>query len=167
MLNFEGSMYSRDVQSGVGTIIHLRPGLRQFIKEMQQLYEIVVYTYEDGMMLGEVIRNLDPMGEYFQFYFGREFMVFRPTGLYKDLKLINRKMNKIVAVDFENEFINSNNAVKLSKYEGADNDMELMKLSFFLRHLANDKVKDVRKEIAKWGGFENAVPNYVKKLQEQ
>lgn len=60
VLNFEGTMYSKDMQNGNGLIIHLRPGFRKFIKEMQKHYEIVVYSNEDGNFLSEVMRNVDP-----------------------------------------------------------------------------------------------------------
>lgn len=60
VLNFEGTMYAKDMQNGQGLIIHLRPGFRKFIKEMQKHYEIVIYSNEDGNFLSEVIRNIDP-----------------------------------------------------------------------------------------------------------
>ena len=68
-------MYAKDMQNGIGLLIYLRPGFRRFIKEMQKHYEIVVFSKEDGNFLSDVIRNVDPYGMYFPFYFGHEFLV--------------------------------------------------------------------------------------------
>jgi len=111
--------------------------------------------------LSDVIRNVDPYGMYFPFYFGHEFLVTNKQGMFKDLKKLNRKLNKIVAVDFENDYMNSNNnAIYLKKYSGETDDKELKILTLFLTHLAQKNVKDVRKEIQKYGGFESALKNY-------
>lgn len=95
-------------------IIHLRPGFRKFIKEMQKYYEIVIYSNEDGNFLSEVIRNVDPYQMYFPFFFGSEFMIGKKNKSYKDLNRINRRMNKVIAIDFENNYLGSkNNVIKM------------------------------------------------------
>lgn len=40
-------------------------------------------------------------------------------------------------------------------------------MQLFLTHLAKKNVKDVRKEIKNYGGFENALENYEKELQKK
>lgn len=34
VLNFEGTMYSKDMKTGDGIVLHLRPGFRKFLKQM-------------------------------------------------------------------------------------------------------------------------------------
>jgi hypothetical protein len=34
VLNFEGTMYSKDIKSGEGLVVHLRPGFRRLLKEL-------------------------------------------------------------------------------------------------------------------------------------
>ena len=34
VLNFEGTMYSKDIKFGEGLMVHLRPGFRKLIKEL-------------------------------------------------------------------------------------------------------------------------------------
>lgn len=34
VLNFEGTMYSKDMKTGEGLVLHLRPGFRKFLKKM-------------------------------------------------------------------------------------------------------------------------------------
>lgn len=168
VINFEGTMYAKDMKNGEGLVIHLRPGFRKFLKEMQNKYEIVIYSKEDGNFLGEVIRTIDPYMMYFPFYFGNEFLVTRPSGMYKDLRYLNRKLNKVVAVDLEDCYLNNkNNTIKMGKYSGEEDDKELKQLILFLNHLAKSEVRDVRKEISKYGGFENALHNYYNELHSK
>lgn len=82
-------MYSKDMKSGEGLVLYLRPGFRKFIKEMQKKYEIVIYSKEDGNFLSEVIRTIDPYMMYFPFHFGNEFLITKHNGMFKDLRYIN------------------------------------------------------------------------------
>lgn len=98
---------------------------------------------------------------YFPFFFGHEFLTVDKDGIRKkDLKRINRDPRKIVAIDHENSFLSTSNAFKISEYHGSDNDKEIKYLTIFLNHLASNKVKDIRKEIKKYGGFDNAFENF-------
>lgn len=116
--------------------------------------------------MGEVIRTIDPYSMYFPFFFGHEFCVTKHQVTYKDLKYLNRKPNKIIAVDIENHYLNSNNnVIGLRKYE--EDDHELKKLTLLLNHLAKPEIKDVRREIRKLGGYEHALDNYYDELQEK
>lgn len=143
------------MKNGEGLVFHLRPGFRNFLKKMQKKYEIVVFSKEDTDFLNQVIQTIDPYQMYFSFVFGNEFLVTQPTGRYKDLRYLNRKLSRVVAVDMADHFSGSkNNAIKLSIYDGEEDDRELKKLGTFLDHLSSNNIKDVRKEIMKYGGFE-------------
>lgn len=61
----------------------------------------------------------------------------------------------------------NNNAIYMKKYSGETDDKELKILTLFLTHLAAKNVKDVRKEIQKYGGFENALKNYEEELNKK
>ena len=101
VLNFEGTMYSKDMKNGEGLVIHLWPGFREFIKEMLWLYEIVIFSNEDMGFLSEVIRTIDPYNTYFPMFFGHEFMLTKVNGKYKDLKYINRNRKWLIVIDFK------------------------------------------------------------------
>ncbi len=53
-------MYSKDMRSGEGLSLHLRPGFWKLLKEMAQKYEIVIFSKEDMSFLSEVIKTIDP-----------------------------------------------------------------------------------------------------------
>lgn len=60
VLNFEGTMYSKDMRSGEGLSLHLWPGFWKLLKEIAQKYEIVIFSKEDMSFLSEVIKTIDP-----------------------------------------------------------------------------------------------------------
>lgn len=53
-------MYSKDVKSGEGLVVHLRPGFRRLLKELAQKYELVIFSKEDTNFLSDVIKTIDP-----------------------------------------------------------------------------------------------------------
>lgn len=168
VLNFEGTLYSKDFKAGEGLVLHLRPGFRKFIKDMTPKYEIVIYTKEDTNFINEVVQTIDPFQTYLHWYFGNEFLSTYSNGLYKDLKFLNRGMDRVVVVDFDKDIYlnNKNNVIFLEKYDGEKIDDSLKDLSLFLNHLSDVKVRDVRTEIKKYGGFK-AVGNYKDNLQSK
>ena len=117
-------MYSKDMKSGEGLVIHLRPGFWEFLKEMIKLYEIVIFSNEDMGFLSEVIRTIDPYNTYFPMFFGHEFMLTKANGKYKDLNYINRNKKRLIVVDFDDKlYINNNyNVIKMDKYDGETED---------------------------------------------
>lgn len=166
VLNFEGTLYAKDFNMRNGTVIHLRPGFQKFLQNISNNYEILLYSEEDTSFMGEVISTIDPMNRHFPWYAGHEFMVWTPQGYRKDLKLVNRDIRKVVVVDLKRDVYadNFDNIVTLKKYNGEEEDESLKDLGIFLLHLSNSSVKDVRKEIQKYGG-EDAVHNYSEKIK--
>ena len=156
VINLEGILLSKDFQAGQGVILHLRPGFNKFIEEMSKKYEIVVYSSEDSQFLTEAIQTIDPNMRFFQWCFGREFMVKKDGKQIKDLSLLNRDLRKVVVVDFDSENYNNNNPNLLivDKYNGEERENNLEYLKLILDQLSGEGVKDVRKEIRKMGGFD-------------
>jgi import inner membrane translocase subunit TIM50 len=168
VLNFEGTLYSKDFQAGKGVVLHLRPGFQKFIDEMSQLYEVVVYSEEDSYFLAEASLTIDPMRRYFQWVFGREFLVLDKTKYVKDISMLNRDLRKIVVIDFNKEAYKNDpeNLIIVDKYHGEEYEDTLKYLSIYLNHLANPSVKDVRKEIMKYGGLDS-LEKFKKEVQER
>lgn len=168
VLNFEGTLYSKDFSMGSGVMIHLRPGFKKFIDKASQMYDIVLYSNEDTAFMTEVIQTIDPYQRYFMWNLGREFFTTKPDGNYKDLRFINRDPKKFIVVDFtSNGYLNhKENVVLLDKYTGQVEDNGLKELNMFLEHCAGPAVKDVRKEIKKFGG-ETSIKNYYEEMQKK
>lgn len=168
VLNFEGTLYAKDFSAGSGVLIHLRPGFKKFIDKMSQLYDIVLYSNEDTAFMTEVIQTIDPYQKYFMWNLGREFFTTMPDGSYKDLRFINRDPKKFIVVDFTSDsYLNhKDNVVVIDKYEGQMEDNGLRELGLFLEHCATQGVKDIRREIKKYGG-EQSVKQYYDDMQKK
>ena len=168
VLNFEGTLYAKDFGIGQGVLIHLRPGFKKFVDKMSQMYDIVLYSNEDTMFMTEVLQTIDPSQRYFSWNLGREFFTTRPDGTYKDLQFINRDPKKFIVVDFDtkNYLNHKDNIILLDQYKGAVEDNGLRELGLFLEHCAPPTVKDVRREIKKYGG-EQSVKNYYEEMQKK
>lgn len=168
VLNFEGTLYAKDFSAGSGVLIHLRPGFKKFIDKMSQMYDIVLYSNEDTAFMTEVIQTIDPYQRYFMWNLGREFFTVMPDGSYKDLRFINRDPKKFIVVDFSSDHYlnNKDNVVVLDKYNGEMEDNGLKELGLFLEHCASPSVKDLRKEIKKYGG-EESVRRYYDDIQKK
>ena len=168
VLNFEGTLYAKDFSAGSGVLIHLRPGFKKFIDKMSQLYDIVLYSNEDTAFMNEVIQTIDPYQRYFMWNLGREFFTMMPDGGYKDLRFLNRDPKKFIVVDFttDNYLNNKENVITIDKYHGEMEDNGLKELGLFLEHCAAQNIKDVRREINKYGG-EHSAKNYYEDMQKK
>ncbi|CAN0392358.1 unnamed protein product, partial [Laminaria digitata] len=119
-----------------------RPGLDDFLKEMAQLYEIVVFTDSLGGLADEWITKMDPLGAVSQ-------RVYRDGTRYidgkhvKDLSALNRPLEQLVIIDDNADCISMQpeNAIKVKTFsleDGSDPtaDTVLYDLAPFLRALA-------------------------------
>lgn len=106
---------------------------------------------------------------YFKYFFGHEFLMAKANGYYKDLSFMNRNLSRVVVIDFDEKAYlhNNNNVIKIPKYEGEQNDESLNDLLIFLKHLASPKIKDVRNEILKFGGFDESVEQYKNHINQK
>lgn len=124
VLNFEGTMYSKDHKAGDGLVVHLRPGFRKLLKELAQKYEIIIFSKEDTNFLSEVIKTIDPYQMYFPFFFGNEFLLVKSDGLYRDMQYLNRDPKRTIIIDFDKDsYLNAkDNIIKVGQYNGQKDD---------------------------------------------
>ena len=80
-------------------LIKLRPGLRKFIRDLAELYELHIYTKANRNYLNFLINELDPLGKYFTSAVARD----DSPDLDIELKVLNRvccrSLNEIVVFD--------------------------------------------------------------------
>jgi len=84
--------------------------------------------------------------------FGRESTGLKDGKYVKDLSYLNRPLSEIVYIDFDDEYVayHKENCIILPKFEGQEDDRELIDLIPFLDHLAKFP-GDGRKEIRRFG----------------
>ncbi|CAF1132048.1 unnamed protein product [Adineta steineri] len=124
-----------------------RPGLDYFIKEIgYPVYEVVIYTKETPWGAASVIENMDSEHRIMYRLFRENTRFINGTHV-KDLACLNRDLKKIIFLDWdENTYqLQPRNALhRLKKWDGNDDDRQLLHLAAFLRMIAASGVEDVR-----------------------
>ena len=128
-----------------------RPYVDEFLRELSNLYEIIIFTASIPEYANPVLDLLDKH-KCIKYRLFREHCVF-DNGIYiKDLKIFDRKINNMIIID-NNPLSYDNNVENgipiLSWYEDT-NDNELMKLIPILKYMANNDIIDVRTIINKF-----------------
>lgn len=173
IISFENMLYHKNYEAGSGIVIDLRPGLRDFLKDLARKYEIVLFSDEDSQFMDEVISTVDPYNQYFKYAFGREFFTLTRGRYMKDYTYFNRDFANVVIVDFgEKQTLNKNeNLVVIGPYNGENSDNSLNELKSFLLHC--HKYDDTRKVISNFGGkdcvknFTDQKKKYTDKLKKK
>ena len=173
IISFENMLYHKNYEAGSGIVIDLRPGLREFLKDLSRKYEIILFSDEDSNFMEEVISTVDPHHMFLRNSFGREFFTLHKGRYLKDYNYFNRDFKNVIIVDFNKKqsYNKFENLVIIDSYNGENNDNSLNDLKSFLLHC--QKYDDVRKVISNFGGtdsvknFIEQKSRYTKKLQSK
>jgi len=124
-----------------------RPGLDYFLEQIKYpTFEVVLFTREPFLSGHPIVTNLDPQNQ-IQFRLFRESTNLIDNNYVKDLSFMNRDMNKIIVIDWDEHSYNlqPRNALhRLKKWEGDETDTDLVYLASFLKMIATSGVQDVR-----------------------
>lgn len=124
-----------------------RPGLDYFLEQIKYpTFEVVLFTREPFLSGHPIVTNLDPQNQ-IQFRLFRESTNLKNNHYVKDLSFMNRDMNKIIVIDWDEDAyeLQPRNALhRLKKWEGEDSDTDLVYLASFLKMIASSGVADVR-----------------------
>ncbi|CAM9492590.1 unnamed protein product [Scytosiphon promiscuus] len=150
VLDLEGTLLGTTYTRKKGWRVAKRPGLDAFLKEMCQLYEIVVFTDSMGGLADEWINQMDPQGMITQRVY-RDGTRYIDGKYIKDLTALNRPLEQTLIIDDNPDCISMQpeNAIKVKKFsleDGSDPtaDTVLYDLAPFLRALATQGVADFR-----------------------
>ncbi|CAM9489090.1 unnamed protein product, partial [Ectocarpus fasciculatus] len=142
VLDLEGTLLGTIYTRKKGWRVAKRPGLDAFLKEMSQLYEIVVFTDSMGGLADEWITQMDPQGTISQRVY-RDGTRYIHGKYVKDLSALNRPLEQTLIIDDNADCISMQpeNAVKVKAFsleDGSDPtaDTVLYDLAPFLRALA-------------------------------
>jgi len=172
VLEMTGILVHPDWTIGTGWRFKKRPGVDYFLQQVgPPLFEIVIYTHEQGFTAFPIIDGLDPNGHIM-------YRLFRDATRYtdgthvKDLGCLNRDLSKVIIVDCDPKAfsLHPQNAFLLQKWSGDDADRTLVDLAAFLRMLALSDVDDVRSVLEYYSQFDDPLGAFKEKqrlLQEQ
>nr|CAD7441985.1 unnamed protein product [Timema bartmani] len=123
-----------------------RPGVDRFLKKVAApMFEIVIFTSDDGSVAFPVLDQLDPKG-FITYRLARDVACQLEGHCVKDLRYLNRDLSRVIVVDCNKDSVRlqPRNLLLLSPWKGNDNDQTLDNLANFLRKIASEQVEDVR-----------------------
>jgi import inner membrane translocase subunit TIM50 len=165
VINLNKTLVNYEYKFGKGFEILKRPGLINFLQEMGQIYEVVIFGTEDSYFVEEVVRNLDEFEMNIRYKLGKEALRLVNGHYVKDLNFLNRDLRNVICIDYnpENVLFHQENLVLLPEFNGDGKDRELIQSIFFLKEMANPNVIDIRKELEKYGNYQPYI-NFNKSL---
>lgn len=138
----------------LGYWVYLRPGLEQFLVEMNQHFQLAIWSSSTQEYLQPMVERIQPAGVPLAFVWGRERCskvrdFARDDYVYEKrlskLKPLGYALEKVIIVDNSPEKVAKNygNAVYIPSFESQENDNYLPRLSRLL--ISYKEVPDIRK----------------------
>uniref|UniRef100_V5HJF7 Mitochondrial import inner membrane translocase subunit TIM50 n=1 Tax=Ixodes ricinus TaxID=34613 RepID=V5HJF7_IXORI len=172
VLEMTGVLVHPDWTYQTGWRFKKRPGVNLFLQQVgPPLFEVVVYTSEQGFTAYPILDSLDPQG-FIMYRLFRDATRYTKGHHVKDLSCLNRDLSKVILVDWSEEAcsLQPRNALRLRKWDGGDEDRTLLDLAQFLRTIGTSEVEDVRTVLDYYRQFEDplmAFKENQKRLQEE
>ena len=152
VLNLGNSLVHSTYTMGIGFEIVKRPYLEEFLRELADQYEIIVWADEELQFVIDICKAIDPHRYYIMASYGRESTALNwKLEHEKKIKYLNRDLNKIVMIEWDTKRqTNFENTIYVTKFDKSmKDDDELLKLVPYLKYLAT--VDDVRTELKSRG----------------
>jgi len=151
--------------------INIRPHVQEFLKEMSQLFEIIIFTASHSCYANVVLNILDPNNEFITYRLFRDHCLQTKEGIFiKDLRIIaNRNLAHITIVDnatysfgFQLE-----NGIPIIPFYSDKRDNELLKLMDFLKQMnLSDDLRSFNSSYFKYDILSENWDNYDQLVQE-
>jgi Dullard-like phosphatase family protein len=127
-----------------GVAVYIRPGLSHFLKLLNQLFEVVVFTAGEKDYADAVLDYVDPQGFISHRLYRDSTCEFRNLNYVKDLNMLGRDMARTVLLD--NNMVSMaatpDNCILIDDFFTDKSDRELPLVASILMDLGD--VKDVR-----------------------
>ena len=135
-----------------------RPGLIDFLRNLKEYYELIIFTTGLKNYADEVINFIEKDEKYFSYRLYRENAIIRNNNYYKDLSILGRDIKKIIIIDDTKEHIlQEENCLIIKPFitqsEENNNDFILFDLILILIRIANEKPSDIRKSLKNYKNY--------------
>ena len=133
-------------------IVQIRPGLLEFLENIKNNYEIIVFSSGNQKYSDAIIDSIDEKYKFIDYRLYQEHCVIINNDFVKDLSKVGRPIDKMVIVDnmFQNYRLQKDNGINIKSFYGDNsNDKALFYLSKILIKLARDG-GDLRKGIKRY-----------------
>jgi CTD small phosphatase-like protein 2 len=120
--------------------LKIRPYAKQFLENLKEHFEIIIFTASTADYASAIINELDPTRDSVSYILDRKYCLQTQLGNYiKDLRILkNRKLKDIVIVDnrIHSFGFQINNGIPILEWTGNKEDTELQFLEQYLLKLA-------------------------------
>ena len=129
--------------------VKIRPGVKEFLRKMNKIYEIIIFTASIEEYAKPLI-NLIDQKNFCSYKLYREHCVFDKNAYIKDLKKLGRDLKDVIILDNSpNSYIlNKENGLPITTWFDDEDDRELYNITQILEFLSD--VDDVRVFIPKF-----------------
>eukprot|EP00826_Nyctotherus_ovalis_P035278 TRINITY_DN3017_c0_g3_i1.p1 TRINITY_DN3017_c0_g3~~TRINITY_DN3017_c0_g3_i1.p1 ORF type:complete len:226 (+),score=55.46 TRINITY_DN3017_c0_g3_i1:921-1598(+) len=126
-------------------VVNIRPGAKEFIKEMSKYYELVIFTAGTKDYADYALQFVDPEGKITHRLY-REHVTPKGNVAVKDISRLGRDLKKIIIIDniAENFQLQQANGIFIQTWENDEKDTSLCDLMPVLKQIVELKVPDVR-----------------------
>ena len=121
--------------------LKMRPGLYEFLDEIQFFYEIIIFTASSQDYAEALIDTIEESKKYFKYKFYRQHNIVIENDFVKDLSRIGRDLDKMIIVDNipQNYRLHKKNGINIKGFWGEDLcDRALYNLKDILIKLAEE-----------------------------
>ncbi|XP_050293374.1 mitochondrial import inner membrane translocase subunit TIM50-C-like [Anthonomus grandis grandis] len=167
VLELTGVLVHPDWSYGNGWRFKKRPLLDLFLSSINEQYEIVVYTSEQGHTAFPLIEAIDT-NKTIAHKLVRDATKWSNGNHIKDISNLNRPLSKIICIDWDLKSykFNAENLFCIKKWEGNDDDTTLLDLVMFLKSIADNGVEDVREVLKVYQQSEDPVGAFRAKQKQ-
>ncbi|KAI8108416.1 hypothetical protein M9434_006442 [Picochlorum sp. BPE23] len=167
VLDLDDVLIHSDWTRGRGWRTFKRPGAEEFIKDMAQYFELVVYTSQLPTYADPILDRLDPH-RMIQYRLYRDSTNYINGKHVRDLSKLNRDLKQVLMItaDTDAYSLQPGNAIKLAKWK-TDNkdDTTLLDMLPFLEAIVRTNVPDVRAVVKSYEGED--IPTAFRKRMEK
>ena len=129
----------------------VRPYCFEFLKELNDLYEIVTFTAGTKDYADNILNILDIDNNIIKYRLYRQHTTFLDCSVCKDLSKLGRDLSKVIIIDNlkENFKMQPNNGIFIKTWTNDINDIQFKDLLKILKDIVSFNVNDVRPIIQK------------------
>ena len=124
-------------------ILILRPNLLLFLKEMKQLYELVLFSYATYEYIEKILKIIESKEKYFNYILDRRHITYENGSYVKNLSLIGRDLKNVIIIDDKPQAfkMNTENGIFIKPFYG-----DCFNNKNILKNLMNI-LKEIRKDV--------------------
>ncbi|XP_045466108.1 mitochondrial import inner membrane translocase subunit TIM50-C-like [Harmonia axyridis] len=143
-----------------------RPGVNYLLENLVGLYEIVIFTAEQGVIVFPLCEALDPKN-LISYKLVRDATHFVDGHHVKNLDKLNRDLSKVIVIDCNEESVkfHEDNLLNIGSWNGNDDEV-LIDLTSFLATIAQNDVEDVREVLKYYKTFKDPLATFRQKQKD-